>query len=191
MALLIRGGSYSQFDPNKMLPRELAAVLNGDPFTTDGKSIWACLAAGLVKRLATYDDMEYQFGAMTEDIVAELTENVNISSANAQAAADYANRAGNNADTKAQNAEQAANIASSVANDLLARKEAGEFNGKDGVAGPQGPQGESGISILSSGMFTLSVDTEGNLWAYYSDDDFPPQFDYDQETGDLYYITPE
>lgn len=191
MSLFIRGGSYSEFDPDKMLPRELAAVLNGDPITTDGKSIWVCFAAGNVKRLATYDEMEHQFNDMTEDTIAALTENVNMSTANAQAAADYANRAGNNADSKAQYAEIASNIANSVANDLISRKEAGEFNGKDGEIGPPGPQGESGVTAPSSGMFTLSVDSEGNLWAYYSDDDFPPQFEYDQETGELYYITPE
>lgn len=191
MAITMRYGVFEDLDPNKMLPAEWGIVMSGDPVVADGKSVFICFAAGDVKRMATYEDMVRQFGDMAGDTIIQLTEGVNTCITNAQAATGYANRAGNNADAKAQNAEQAANTANSVINDILERKESGEFNGKDGSEGPQGPPGESGITILSSGMFTLSVDSEGNLWAYYSDDDFPPQFDYDQETGNLYYITPE
>jgi hypothetical protein len=74
---------------------------------------------------------------------------------------------------------------------------AGYFNGPQGAQGIQGPKGDkgdrgdSGILVPVSGIFTLSGDEEGNLWAYFADEDNPPSFVYDEETGDVYYDTPE
>ena len=68
--------------------------------------------------------------------------------------------------------------------------------GPKGDPGAQGPQGEkgdtgaSGITVPASGMFTLSGDTEGNLWAYYNDSDTAPTFETDTD-GNIYYITPD
>ena len=65
--------------------------------------------------------------------------------------------------------------------------------GPPGIQGPpgeRGPAGESGVTTPSSGWFTLAGDNEGNLWAYYNDDDNPPQFDVDED-GNIYYITPD
>lgn len=78
--------------------------------------------------------------------------------------------------------------------------------GLQGATGPQGPQGiqgpagekgdkgdpgESGVTSNINGFFTLSVDADGNLYAHHSDDNFPPEFEYKSETGDLYFITPD
>lgn len=69
--------------------------------------------------------------------------------------------------------------------------------GIQGETGPQGPQGiqgekgdpgESGIYTQMAGFFTLAVDTDGNLYAL-SDENNVPTFEYDSETGDLYYVT--
>lgn len=74
---------------------------------------------------------------------------------------------------------------------------AGYFNGPQGAQGIQGPKGDkgdrgdSGITVPVSGIFTLSGDADGNLWACYADGDNPPSFEYNQDTGDVYYITPE
>lgn len=77
---------------------------------------------------------------------------------------------------------------------------AGYFNGPQGAQGIQGPkgdkgdkgeQGESGITVPVSGFFTLSGDEAGDLWAYYTDGSTPPSFEYDLETGDIYFNTPE
>lgn len=62
--------------------------------------------------------------------------------------------------------------------------------GIPGPQGPEGPQGESGITTQISGLFTLSGDADGNLWAYHADSDEPPQFDVDED-GNIYYITPD
>lgn len=66
-----------------------------------------------------------------------------------------------------------------------------EFRGPQGIQGIQGEKGdkgdtgESGITTPVSGMYTLSVDADGNLYANYNDE--APVFSYDSETGALYY----
>ena len=41
------------------------------------------------------------------------------------------------------------------------------------------------------GMFSLEVDTAGNLYCVYPDGTTPPDFDYDTATGNLYLIVPD
>lgn len=65
--------------------------------------------------------------------------------------------------------------------------------GPQGIQGPKGEKGdpgESGIAAPVSGFFTLSVDADGNLWAY-SADGTVPSFEYDKTTGDLYVVQEE
>lgn len=59
--------------------------------------------------------------------------------------------------------------------------------GDPGETGPQGPKGESGVIVPVSGFFTLTGDGDGNLWAYYSDEDRPPVFDVDAN-GNIYCV---
>ena len=51
------------------------------------------------------------------------------------------------------------------------------------IKGAPGPRGEKGDSL-----FTLQLDDDGNLWAVYADGGTPPQFEYEEDTGDLYLI---
>lgn len=68
--------------------------------------------------------------------------------------------------------------------------------GPQGIQGPQGPQGEkgeqgeSGITVPISGLFSLGVESNGGLYAYYTEGSDPPEFEYDSDTGQLYYLTP-
>ena len=59
--------------------------------------------------------------------------------------------------------------------------------GDRGPQGEQGPQGESGINADANGLFSLSVDPNGDLWAWSDDTKNPPAFAYDPTTGNLYY----
>lgn len=86
--------------------------------------------------------------------------------------------------------------------DMIDRRDSGEFDGEKGDTGPQGPQGiqgppgpqgergDSGVTVPISGLFVLSGDEEGNLWAYYTEGSTPPQFETD-ESGNIYYVIPE
>lgn len=52
----------------------------------------------------------------------------------------------------------------------------------------QGMDGRDGIGTESSSLFWLHVDENGDLYATFSDDANPPQFRYDQSTGNVYAI---
>ena len=101
--------------------------------------------------------------------------------------------------------------AKSLVKEATEKVENGAYVGPPGIQGPQGERGEkgekgekgdkgdkgekgdtgaSGITVPASGMFTLSGDTEGNLWAYYNDSDTAPTFETDTD-GNIYYITPD
>lgn len=64
--------------------------------------------------------------------------------------------------------------------------------GIQGVQGPQGEQGEpgrSGVVTPISGFFTVSVDSDGNLYAHTASTEAAPGFEFDDETGNLYLVT--
>ena len=90
----------------------------------------------------------------------------------------------------AENANQALENVEEVRQDLADRVASGEFDGAPGEQGPPGPQGESGVMAPASGMFSLYLDpATGDLYAEYPDGSTPPQFEYDPETGSLYFVT--
>lgn len=142
MAIQVRRGNYADFDPDKMLPGEWACVLADDPQVSDGKSAFICFSAGNVKRMATYEDMVAQFGDLTDDIINQLTTQVNAVIIVANEAADNAN---------------------AVAEDLIARRDAGEFNG---------PPGKDGVVNVIDGQFAFQIEGE-NLHMYYEGEKAP------------------
>lgn len=86
-----------------------------------------------------------------------------------------------------QNANAAASNAQTIADTLTTAYNTGVFKGDKG---DKGDTGESGITASSVGLFTLSVDSDGNLYAW-SNDQYDPAiadgFNYDTDTGNLYY----
>lgn len=61
------------------------------------------------------------------------------------------------------------------------------IQGIKGDKGEKGDRGDSGVTAPISGMFTLSGDSEGNLFVDYVDNQQPPQFEVDSN-GDIYYL---
>ena len=62
--------------------------------------------------------------------------------------------------------------------------------GPQGIQGPRGEKGErgdSGVTAPLSGFFSLTVDSDGNLWAHAADGASAPPLSYDAATGELYY----
>jgi len=92
MAIQHRRGVFSKFDPTRMLPGEWAVVLSGDTGTSDGMAAYMCFASGVVKRMATYDDLRSQIVDIESEITSDL---VNIAETAAQEAHDAATDAGN------------------------------------------------------------------------------------------------
>lgn len=120
MAIQTRRGNYANFDPDKMLPGELATVTSGDPGAKDGRSVYACFAAGDVKRMATYEDMEENIDRATQDVQeafsAQLTQKISQADtaiSQAQTATSAANTAAQGADEAKQEALEAAAAAES------------------------------------------------------------------------------
>ena len=55
------------------------------------------------------------------------------------------------------------------------------------IKGNKGDRGDSGVTTPINGFFTMYVDEDGNLWVL-SEDDLTNTFEYDAETGNLYFV---
>jgi hypothetical protein len=64
-----------------------------------------------------------------------------------------------------------------------------EFVFKDGRTLPiTAPKGDSGVTIPADGFFSLAVDANGDLWAYFSAEGTTYDFEYNEETGALHLL---
>lgn len=61
--------------------------------------------------------------------------------------------------------------------------------GLQGEKGDKGDRGESGVTTPVSGFFSMYVDSNGNLYACSGAGEATPEFEYDRNTGNLYFIT--
>ena len=113
MAITMRHGPYSKFDPQKLRTGELAVVTEGDPHASDGKAIYQCFSPGDVKRMATYEDMVNQIDEAGGEVIDNhIEEKVGV----ALKACEDATRAAENAKTNADKAVSGANTATNTAN---------------------------------------------------------------------------
>ena len=55
------------------------------------------------------------------------------------------------------------------------------------IKGSKGDRGDSGVTTPINGFFTMYVDGDGNLWVL-SEDDLTNTFEYDEATGNLYFV---
>lgn len=74
MAIRMRRGKKADFDPTKMLPGEWAVSIDSD---TNNQIVWMCFAAGVVKRMGTYEDFKTMIRDATEDIRGEYLAEFN------------------------------------------------------------------------------------------------------------------
>ncbi len=110
MAILMRGGAYADFDPSKLRPREWAVVLENDPSARDGKAIYICFAAGMVKRISTYEDMKDDLISATEDIRELYVQALNEIKVEVERLANEASGFSNIAQEKAAEASSSAQV---------------------------------------------------------------------------------
>ena len=76
MAIQNRRGSYVDFVPSRLVPGEFAVVQSNDPNASDGKALYLCISSGVVKRIATTDDIRDILYANLQDLSDELRENL-------------------------------------------------------------------------------------------------------------------
>ena len=105
------GGAYKDFDPAKMLAREIQVITSGDPASDTGRSIYVCFAPGVVKRIVSYEDFETEMQNAFEEIQAAFMEEIQAAIAAANTAAEAANSAKVAADSAADRANAAAEAA--------------------------------------------------------------------------------
>lgn len=55
------------------------------------------------------------------------------------------------------------------------------------IKGVKGDRGDSGVTTPINGFFTMYVDEDSNLWVL-SEDDLTNTFEYDEATGNLYFV---
>ena len=88
MAIQMRRGKFTNFIPSKLLPGEYAVVQGDDPSVRDGRSVYMAFAAGVVKRLATYEDMVENVSAALVDAIGDAAERLTERAEAITAAAD-------------------------------------------------------------------------------------------------------
>lgn len=76
MAIQMRRGAYGKFDPNRLLPGEWAVVQTDDPSAKNGQVVYMAFYAGVVKRMATYEDMDEFVRSINDELIAELTKSI-------------------------------------------------------------------------------------------------------------------
>lgn len=76
MAIQNRRGSYTNFDPDKMVAGEFAVVRDGDPNSSTGRSVYLCFEPGVVKRLADYEDIRDMVADVAEEYIQDFDDAV-------------------------------------------------------------------------------------------------------------------
>ena len=72
MAIQLRRGVYTDFNPDNMVAGEIAVVSSGDPNTSTGASIYVCYGPGNVQRFMTQAAVDEQIDAALGELEAAL-----------------------------------------------------------------------------------------------------------------------
>ena len=127
MAIQNRRGAYGDFNPDKLKSGEWATVMSGDPNAADGRATYLCYEPGIVKRMASFEDMEENIELSLDHIFDRFTADMNTAFNNANAALQTMQTA----TTQANNATKAANDIAALVQQKLNN---GEFIGQQGRA---------------------------------------------------------
>lgn len=127
MAIQMRRGKFTNFIPSKLLPGEYAVVQGDDPSVRDGRSVYIAFAAGVVKRLATYEDMVENVSAALVDAIGDAAERLTERAEAINAAADE----GEASRRKAEEGRVSAEAARAMAESSRASAERGRATADD------------------------------------------------------------
>ena len=121
MAIQMRRGKFTNFIPSKLLPGEYAVVQGDDPSVRDGRSVYMAFAAGVVKRLATYEDMVENVSSALVDAIGDAADRLTERAEAINAAAEE----GEASRREAEAARAAAESARATAEEGRAKAERG------------------------------------------------------------------
>lgn len=108
MAIQMRRGAYSEFDPLKMKAGEWAVSTDSD---TKKQQIWMCFAPGIVKRMGTVEDFDTEIQRLIQSYLDGMAQSVSQAQKSAQTATEKAN----SASSFASQAQKSAELATSKA----------------------------------------------------------------------------
>lgn len=163
---------YSNFAPSKIKPGEIIMITSGDPNSSSGKAVYACVVAGVVLQLATLDELS------TYDQAAQTA-----ASAATQAKTDVIGLKGQ-IDDELISAQTAASAAAQSVSDIediqaqinssLASAQAAATAAQDALTSVQAKAGEI-EDILVNNAHTIetgsaSTDANGSMYIYLSED---------------------
>lgn len=94
MAIQMRRGAYSEFDPLKMKAGEWAVSTDSD---TKKQQIWMCFAPGIVKRMGTVEDFDTEIQRLIQNYLDGMTQSVEKAQESAELAASKAQESANSA----------------------------------------------------------------------------------------------
>lgn len=114
MAIQMRRGKFTNFIPSKLLPGEYAVVQGDDPSVRDGRSVYMAFAAGVVKRLATYEDMVENVSSALVDAIGDAAERLTERAEAINAAAEEGEAGRREAEAARREAEAARAAAESA-----------------------------------------------------------------------------
>lgn len=162
MAITNRKGKHADFDPSKLRAGEWAVVMMDDPDTKDGKSIYLCFSAGTVKRMATYEDMRDSMGNLNNEMMEELTEDIQKVIQQAAQMINEGNVVISNSREVMEQADAAAKKADAAAANIQHKAENGDFSAKitevsalTGEAGTQASVQNVGTEQNANFVFTV------------------------------------
>lgn len=94
MAIQMRRGAYSEFDPLKMKAGEWAVSTDSD---TKKQQIWMCFAPGIVKRMGTVEDFDTEIQRLIQNYLDGMTQSVSQAQKSAELATSKAQESANSA----------------------------------------------------------------------------------------------
>lgn len=179
MAIQMRRGKYELLDPSKLMPGEWAIVLESDPSGTGGRSLYMCFSPGVVKRIATVEDMatiianaEPEVSANIMKIATDTNDSITaaetkrVSAENARVSAETAReskqasnnsaQASNNSAQSSNNSKQTENNSSQSSNNTAQAK-----NNADQAQNNAAAKGMT-FSVLSSSQYAKTTDNTHN-----------------------------
>lgn len=94
MAIQMRRGAYSEFDPLKMKAGEWAVSTDSD---TKKQQIWMCFAPGIVKRMGTVEDFDVEIQRLIQSYLDGMAQSVSQAQKSAELATSKAQESANSA----------------------------------------------------------------------------------------------